>query len=206
MNFSRLRPEETNVPQDDSLLLRDLRQPKLLTIHVRSPWYRWRWQVVRFTERRDQPWLAAAWKLFDSNRRHEALAACRRTLARLHPEQTARQKALRAVIATENREPDAPELLSQAVQAYQSVGLVSDALELSLWRQILLIHERYALSQTEAELDTLKPLLEQLPQWAPWEPFHRAELAHLRGNLRGALEPWDWARARCADRQQQRAR
>ena len=121
------------------------------------------------------------------------------------PEQTARQKALRAVIATENRRPDAPELLSQAVQAYQSVGLVSDALELSLWRQILLIHERYALSQAEAELDTLKPLLEQLPQWAPWEPFHRAELAYRGQPARrpGAL---GWARARCADRQQQRAR
>ncbi len=188
--FSRLRPEETNVPQGRLFLLRDLRQPELLTIHVRSPWYRWRWQIVRFTERRDQPWLAAAWKLFDSNRRHEALAALQAHAgAPSTPEQTARQKALRAVIATENREPDAPELLSQAVQAYQSVGLVSDALELSLWRQILLIHERYALSQAEAELDTLKPLLEQLPQWAPWEPFHRAELAYLRGNLRGALEP-----------------
>lgn len=190
--FSRLRPEETNVPQGRLFLLRDLRQPKLLTIHVRSPWYRWRWQIVRFTERRDQPWLADAWKLFDSNQRHEALAILQaHAVAPSTPEQIARQKALRAVIATENREPNAPELLSQAVVAYQSVGLISDALELALWRQLLLIHERYALSQAEAELDALKPLLEQLPQWAPWEPFHRAELAYLRGNLRGALEALD---------------
>ncbi len=166
---------------------------KPLSVHMRLPFAGfkpiWRWRLLRFTTRNESAWLRQAWQLFSSDHRQEALALLEQN--RNMPqtaEEKARIKSLMAVIAIEDRAPNSLQLIEEAIEAFQQANLLSDALEMGLWLKNLLVHERFELSRAEAELHKLRPLFEQLPQWAPWESYALAEIAYLRGDPRGALE------------------
>lgn len=186
----RVEAKSVPVQQGTQVVLDGLKDPTLLSVHIRSPWYRWRWHILRFTKRQESQWVSDAWESFESDNRHKAQVLLRDHVADSQTaEEQARTKTLSALIEIEDRHPEASKHLAEAIELNQKAGLISDALELGLWQQNLLIHESFELKRAEQELAKLRPLFEKLPQWGPWEPYHRAEIAYLRGDLRSALGP-----------------
>lgn len=158
-----------------------------LTLHVREGW-RWRWRLIRLTQRHEPDWLQEAWALRDKNQVESG-----RQLLMQHfndavsDEVRARMLSLRARIGMEQLRPDVEALLRESIAASARAGLRSDSLDDRLWLSNHLL-QTFRLRETEALIREAESHFKASADLAPWWDYKLAQLAFLHGDFRRVLQ------------------
>lgn len=190
----RVSASERKVQRGRLLELPPPKGASFVSVHVREGW-RWRWRLIRLTQRHEPEWLTRAWSLRDNNRVEEGHKLLMDHWSDpVSEEARARMHSLAARIAFEQLKPDTEQLLRQSISASDRAGLLSDSLDDLLYLANLLSEQKFRLRETEELIRGAEQRFRASAELGPWWELQLAQLATLQGDLRRALLHMETAR------------